>query len=55
MGHVFKKSEKRYLEVRRRTANTNSSNTIRAKKSVKVMEELIKKDKQNGAKNNTAK
>lgn len=55
MSHVFKKSEKRisdkrYLEVRRKTARVGSGNTIVAKKYIRKL------DKENAnTKNNTNK
>lgn len=42
------KKNKRYLEVRRKTARTNSGNTITAKRFAKEVEERLK----NGTKRN---
>jgi hypothetical protein len=47
MGHVFlKKRPKRYLKVRRKTAQANSSSTITAKRTIRMLDTF----KVNGAK-----
>jgi hypothetical protein len=39
MGHIFlKKRPKRYLKVRRKTAQTNSSSTITAKRMIRMLD-----------------
>jgi len=39
MGHVFlKKKGKRYLKVRRKTAQANSSSTITAKRVIRMLD-----------------